>query len=707
MTNIYDDLQLLHSVLPAFRKLAHHFASAQDEDAARARRKFGSRRPLFDWKVQDLDDLGIVLRNVLDKTTDKSTGSDLDQEVSNVRTTTTILMKNLETNVTSRIPLGTSGNILKCLHYPRLKFLGRCGPEFRLADLKKKINYKAKSSAELKQMNEATRQCIIALVLFASRKALNTNIASDAKDRSNTVPKWLLGEIEVVGEIKDSATLHRPQPAGAENFEAADFLNPPHLSIVALGWLLLSLEAGCYVDSNNHQSATKKIYAELGNGFRLHFQAAYACIRCDFENRMDFRNVFFVKELYETIVFPLEEALYSTFFDLSPPDPVVEEKEMALNGPRKDSMMTKGLQRDCEIEPYPTLMDPSNRNRLEYGTILFHMMKLTDYRAKQADDWFADLKKLVHPLLRNTPSPGEADRVKVAVLDTGAELPETFFLEHAQSPIRASRSWIDKRAGRDGDPTAGYVDNDGHGTHAVGLLIDVAPCADVYVARVLESRHETQKEHRADIINQRISRAIRYAVDVWKVNIISISFGFQEGVECIGDAIRYAATKNVLVFAAGSNDGGSGKLAWPASAAPVIAVHASTGYGNKYYGNTTPQAWEDNFAILGVEVESWWPERLHSEGRVRKSGTSCATPIAAGIAAIIMQLLCQAEHLSPAQRSTYRQRLGRKNCMRAVFQKMVNGKRDGYRFLTPWFFLKTTHSSRTTMVDNILDGLPE
>ncbi|KAI3527046.1 pfs domain-containing protein, partial [Colletotrichum filicis] len=128
-----------------------------------------------------------------------------------------------------------------------------------------------------------------------------------------------------------------------------------------------------------------------------------------------------------------------------------------------------------------------------------------------------------------------------------------------------------------------------------------------------------------------------HAVDTWKVNIIVISFGFTKSIAEIHQEIQRAAQHGVLVFAAASNGGNNEGIAWPAREDNVICVHSADGHGNR--SPFTPIA-EGNSRLmtLGECVSSSWPPKLNSSqpGRQVMSGTSCAAPIAAAIAAIVL-----------------------------------------------------------------------
>ena len=189
-----------------------------------------------------------------------------------------------------------------------------------------------------------------------------------------------------------------------------------------------------------------------------------------------------------------------------------------------------------------------------------------------------------------------------------------------------------------------------------------------------------------------------------------MSFGFKNHVGIIDEAITHACSQRVLILAAASNCGGNSGLTWPASSRQVLCIYATTGIGNPYRRNPTQRDHLENFATLGSAVDSWWPEHLNQpRNRVRKSGTSASTPIAAGIAAIVMEIVRQPERIRgfPSDKIEKLKRLGTVDGMSAVFRCMVgeNGRRNGYSYLAPWETLDRSHSSPTTIVDNILKVL--
>jgi subtilisin family serine protease len=169
-------------------------------------------------------------------------------------------------------------------------------------------------------------------------------------------------------------------------------------------------------------------------------------------------------------------------------------------------------------------------------------------------------------------------------------------------------------------------------------------------------------------------------VDEWGVDIIVMSFGFGEEHEALYRAIQYAASKEVLMFAAASNDGKNRPdgVSWPASDVNVICVHSADGHGNP--STFTPAAQDSKrIMVLGECVKSAWPEHLQSaNGHKLMSGTSCAAPIAAGIAALVLDYA--RGFLTPEEW----RKLRRIGSMRKVFMSMADETGSGYWWTMHW-----------------------
>jgi hypothetical protein len=115
-----------------------------------------------------------------------------------------------------------------------------------------------------------------------------------------------------------------------------------------------------------------------------------------------------------------------------------------------------------------------------------------------------------------------------------------------------------------------------------------------------------------------------------------MSFGFARIVDSIDEAIKEAHAKCIM-FAASANGGANRDIAFPAKADEVICISSSDGTGNWSRFNPNGKDVEAGYSTLGEAVESDFPTTdLKNTERKARSGTSFATPIAAGIAGLIL-----------------------------------------------------------------------
>ncbi len=117
----------------------------------------------------------------------------------------------------------------------------------------------------------------------------------------------------------------------------------------------------------------------------------------------------------------------------------------------------------------------------------------------------------------------------------------------------------------------------------------------------------------AQIDTDSVMQAIMRAVDDWGVDIISLSFAFDEPNEEVSDAISYAVYKKVLIFAAASNNSGNKRVCtgYPAREDGVICVYSTDDQNNKSYFSPKGRERSYNFAILGENLEAAWPSHLN------------------------------------------------------------------------------------------------
>lgn len=157
-----------------------------------------------------------------------------------------------------------------------------------------------------------------------------------------------------------------------------------------------------------------------------------------------------------------------------------------------------------------------------------------------------------------------------------------------------------------------------------------------------------------------------------------MSFGLLQSDDAIRRAIVAADAKGVIFFASAANCGGNGMRSFPASISRVISIHATDGLGNKGQMNPTQLDKCPNYSTLGVAIPSSWKGEDKS-----LSGTSFATPIAAGFAANILAVvdhLVWHGKLNESDRNVACSQEG----MSKIFSSMAQ-ERDDYDYVTPWW----------------------
>jgi len=151
-------------------------------------------------------------------------------------------------------------------------------------------------------------------------------------------------------------------------------------------------------------------------------------------------------------------------------------------------------------------------------------------------------------------------------------------------------------------------------------------------------------------------------------------------------AITLALSENILIFAASSGRQGR-SVAYPARRQDVFCVSSADPLGNPSSFNPVPRLEDENFTFPGEDVESAWPLDLGQGPTKSLSGTSIATSVAVGIAAMILEVSRQLPLLDP----NVRRRLNSPQGMRVVFRFLSSG-RDDFGYVTPWKLLDTNQS---------------
>ncbi len=184
-----------------------------------------------------------------------------------------------------------------------------------------------------------------------------------------------------------------------------------------------------------------------------------------------------------------------------------------------------------------------------------------------------------------------------------------------------------------------------HGTHVAGIVLGVpgnresladgTPAVRIMTIRVVPDGDERDKD---------VANGIRYAVD-HGANIISMSFGkdISPRKDAVDDAVKYADAHGVLLVHAAGNDAANldespdfpnRYFSVGGQAGDWLEIGASSWRGGEQLAanfSNWSKAKVDLFAP-GVDIYSTLPGNKHG----KLSGTSMATPVVSGVAALLM-----------------------------------------------------------------------
>lgn len=226
----------------------------------------------------------------------------------------------------------------------------------------------------------------------------------------------------------------------------------------------------------------------------------------------------------------------------------------------------------------------------------------------------------------------KGEGIKVAVLDTGVDPKHPDLAPNIVKGINFTTS----------NPTD-FVDRQGHGSHCAGIIaacdnmvgvVGVAPRAQLYIAKVLGDDGSGS----IDAIIKGIDWAIEEQVD-----IISMSLGCPvDPGPAFHQAFKRAHDAGIIIVAASGNE--NTHVGWPAVYEETIAVGAvDQAFGKANFSNFGNEL---DVAAPGVDIYSTYK----NGGYAKLSGTSMATPMVAGVIALVESLARKSgQKLSPDQ----------------------------------------------------------
>ncbi|KAM0244372.1 hypothetical protein ACHAP5_006279 [Fusarium lateritium] len=289
--------------------------------------------------------------------------------------------------------------------------------------------------------------------------------------------------------------------------------------------------------------------------------------------------------------------------------------------------------------------------------------------------------------------------VKIAILDTGIDLDHPDFNQRAKRRSKVAAKQLPENTQKErimgcknftDGPEDDVTDDVGHGTHIAGLIMAIAPRAELYIAKVSSAQNSTSKEESERMVKKRhrkeshpIQDALNWAMEN-EVDIVNMSLGFAgESSWQLTETLEKVAQKSII-FAAAANHGDSQAIAWPAhdhSLAICVTSGDDMGKPSDFAPGTNREF--PIFVAPGENILSHWPG-----GSFRKmSGTSVATPIAVGMAAMILAFLNKTNVWNQEEKEdwlsrTKERRIRSTTGMRRVLEQMCRD-RNGLKLLSP------------------------
>jgi subtilisin family serine protease len=210
------------------------------------------------------------------------------------------------------------------------------------------------------------------------------------------------------------------------------------------------------------------------------------------------------------------------------------------------------------------------------------------------------------------------ENVTVGVLDTGCDSAHDDLKDNLLQGWNAIKN------------NSNTNDDNGHGTHVAGTIgaannllgvVGVAPKIKILPVKVLNEEGMGS--------NLDVARGIIWACDNG-ADILTMSLGSDHPSKPLEDALKYAVSKNVIIFCAAGNSGNDTDIKYPAKYPQTISIGAIDKNLKICSFSCTGDSLD--FVAPGQDIPSCMPNNSYA----LMSGTSMATPFAVGCAALLL-----------------------------------------------------------------------
>ena len=218
--------------------------------------------------------------------------------------------------------------------------------------------------------------------------------------------------------------------------------------------------------------------------------------------------------------------------------------------------------------------------------------------------------------------------VRVAVLDTGVDLTHPQYAHQLLPGLDLIDFDMDPSEETNGvdDDGDGYIDEAwGHGTFVAGVVSQLAPDAEILPIRVLDADGRASQ--------WAVIEAVEYAIEQ-DVDVINMSFGLPDKQKSkeLSEVLKRAAKEHDIVIVAAAGNQSLEDKNFPAGEKDVLGVGALDGQGAELAHFSNFGKWVE-LAAPGADIISSVP----GGGYARWGGTSVATPVVAGLAAVAFE----------------------------------------------------------------------